>query len=66
MKIKVKKNPTTCVELSAFIGYPVKEWIRNPDGSMEVDIGADSLSDKEMKELMKKLEALQTHLVVEE
>lgn len=63
MRIKAKKNPATCKELSDYIGYPVNEWTQYPDGSMEVDIEVASLTAGERKALIKKLEQSQIHLV---
>lgn len=62
MKIYVRKNPRSCEELSEFIGYPVREWIRHPDGRMEIDIDAE-LNPGEKLLLIGKLEQAQIHLV---
>jgi len=66
MRIKVKRNPRTCIELSDFIGYPVKEWTLYPDGSMEVDLDVESLTPGQKLVVINKLKEALTHLVEEE
>ena len=63
MKIKIQKSPQTCDELSALIGYKVKELTTEPDGSMEIDIEPESLTSSQIKSIIDKLKASQIHLV---
>lgn len=61
MKIKTKKNPKTCAELSVYLGYPVKEWIKNPDNTMEFDLAIDFLTPGELVVLKQKIKQLPLH-----
>ena len=63
MKFSVKKNPSTCEELSDFIGFTVNRWTKYPDGSMELDLAVDSLTPGEKVILINRLEQAGTHLV---
>lgn len=65
MKITAKKNPTTCDELSVYLGYPVLEWIQHPDDSFEIDLDVVSLTTAQRKALRKKLLLLPLHLQFE-
>lgn len=44
MKARVGKGPPTCVELTALLGVTVREIVTNPDGTVELDIAAASLT----------------------
>ena len=65
MIIKARKNPTTCEELSTYLGYPVRSWKTHPDGSFELDIDLPSLTSIEKKALKRKLLLMPLHLVIE-
>mgnify|MGYP001590340533 CR=1 FL=1 len=65
MIIKAWKNPVNCVELSAYLGYPVRKWIQNGDGSFELDIDLPMPAHAAIQALKKKLLMLPLHIEIE-
>lgn len=63
MIIRVKRNPASCIELAAYLGYPVNSWTLYPDGGHKVDLGVDILPPGQKELIIKKLGELPTHLV---
>lgn len=60
---KVRKNPTTCAELSALIGYPVRRWTSSPECPFDLDLDVPSLTPGQRQLLLRNLEAALHHLV---
>ena len=63
MILKIRINPTSCQELSVYLGHPVKEWTRYPEGDMDIDLDLASLTDTEKKTALAKLSLLGKRLI---
>lgn len=64
MIIKVKKNPTTCIELGNLIGWPVKQWTDCANGDIEAEVEG-SPTEEQVAQIVSLLERSKSHLAIE-